>query len=146
MKDEFLATLSHELRTPLNAMMGWLAMIERRPNDGLDDEVDNVDMLQFLLEMEGYEVDTASNGRQCLERMRAVRPDAVVLDLMMPVMSGWEVLETLAADGNLRSVPVIVASAGDARAAAGKYGRSWAQKPLDLDRLVALLRELVVSR
>lgn len=108
----------------------------------VDDEVDNTEVLRLLLETEGYVVDSAPNGRECLERMREARPDVLVLDLMMPVMSGWEVLDVLAHDDRLREVPVIVASAGDPKSVACEYRHAWLQKPIDIERLLGLVRQL----
>jgi CheY-like chemotaxis protein len=73
------------------------------------------------------------------------RPDVVVLDLMMPVMSGWEVLEEVDADTSLRLMPIVVASAMAAPTASpGRRGgvRMSLPKPLDVDLLLSALVEL----
>ena len=77
----------------------------------VDDEPLNVDFLQQELEGPEFEILTAANGNEALERVQAGRPDLVLLDIMMPVMDGFEVLRRLKADAASRSIPVIVISA-----------------------------------
>jgi CheY-like chemotaxis protein len=67
------------------------------------------------LELEGYEVLTATNGAEALERVRAGRPDAVVLDLMLPVMDGWAFLDACQREELCNGTPVLVVSAYPAR-------------------------------
>lgn len=62
-------------------------------------------MIRAALRRDGYVVYEARNGREALDAMRARRGDLVVLDLMMPEVSGWDVLETRAADAELRRIP-----------------------------------------
>lgn len=69
------------------------------------------DMLSDCLERQGYTVAVAENGRQALEMIRALEFDLIFLDIMMPEMSGYQVLEYLKADETLRHIPVIVISA-----------------------------------
>ena len=77
----------------------------------VDDEALIAMALEAALEDAGYEVATAANGRQGLERLaEAPRPEIVLLDMMMPVMNGPAMLATMAADAELRGVPVIVLS------------------------------------
>lgn len=61
----------------------------------------------------GYAVDQAENGREALAKMRHLSPCMVVLDLMMPVMDGWQVVSEMTADPALASVPVCVVTAQD---------------------------------
>jgi sigma-B regulation protein RsbU (phosphoserine phosphatase) len=77
----------------------------------VDDIKDNRDVLSRRLEREGYAVATADNGREALERLRADTFDMVLLDIMMPEMDGYEVLQCLKADKALRHIPVIMISA-----------------------------------
>ncbi|MCI0529140.1 MAG: response regulator, partial [Nitrospira sp.] len=69
------------------------------------------DMLSHCLEQQGYTVAVAENGRQALEMIRALEFDLILLDIMMPEMNGYQVLECLKADETLRHIPVIVISA-----------------------------------
>ena len=77
----------------------------------VDDVETNRDVLSRRLERQGYAVATAENGRQALERLRADTFDLVLLDIMMPEMDGYEVLQRLKTDEALRHIPVIMISA-----------------------------------
>ncbi len=77
----------------------------------VDDIEANRDVLTRRLEREGYQVATAENGRQALDRLRAETFDLVLLDIMMPEMDGYDVLQHLKADEVLRHIPVIMISA-----------------------------------
>lgn len=80
----------------------------------IEDDVDTREMLGKFLELEGYHVETASNGRQALDRLASGAPACViVLDLMMPVMDGFEFLHELRSREDGRSVPVVVVTAKD---------------------------------
>jgi CheY-like chemotaxis protein len=63
------------------------------------------------LEFEGYAVIEASDGEQALEQVARHRPDAVLLDVMMPKMDGWQVLEALKTDDDLKDIPVVMLTA-----------------------------------
>ncbi|MGC9526672.1 MAG: adenylate/guanylate cyclase domain-containing protein [Limnospira sp.] len=77
----------------------------------VDDNEVNRDLLVRRLERQGYDVLVASNGFEALELMRSTALDLVLLDIMMPQMNGYQVLETLKADPALRYIPVIMISA-----------------------------------
>jgi class 3 adenylate cyclase len=77
----------------------------------VDDEPFNVDYLEQELEDLNYLIMTASNGKEALDQVRSEKPDLILLDIMMPVMDGFEVLEQLKVDPLLRNIPVIVISA-----------------------------------
>lgn len=79
----------------------------------VDDEPINLDLLEQELDGHGYDIRTAANGKVALERVRDVRPDMIFLDLMMPVMDGFEVLEQLQQDETLRTIPVVIISAAN---------------------------------
>ncbi len=61
----------------------------------VDDEPDTVDLVKLVLETEGFEVITAFSGRECLNKISHEKPDAVLLDVMMPEMDGWEVFKKI---------------------------------------------------
>src|SRR5579862_5437445 len=77
----------------------------------VDDDVEIRETLTSLLQHEGYSVLRAENGVQALDQLRRLHPDVVLLDLMMPVMSGWEVIEELEESGEMGRVPIVVVSA-----------------------------------
>lgn len=108
----------------------------------VDDDLAIRSVLSEILSREGYHVRVAENGAQALDTMRASRPDVVVLDLMMPVMSGWEVLAVTDEDESLRTIPILVASAMAAPVASpGRKGgvRTCLSKPLDIPALLDAL-------
>lgn len=77
----------------------------------VDDEPNIVRLIQVNLERVGYQVETANNGVQALEKIRANRPDLVVSDVMMPEMDGFELLSTIRRDAALEDLPVIMLTA-----------------------------------
>lgn len=76
-----------------------------------DDEPNIVAALEFVLRRAGYEVDTARNGEEVLQRIARSPPDLVLLDVMMPLLSGYDVCERLRARPEWRAVKVIMLSA-----------------------------------
>ena len=77
----------------------------------VDDEIYIVHILDFSLGMEGYEVITALDGEQALEKARAEKPDLIVLDIMMPKLDGYETCKILKAEPETKDIPVILLSA-----------------------------------
>jgi CheY-like chemotaxis protein len=77
----------------------------------VDDEPDVLLLCRVNLEFEGYEVVEATDGEAALAAAREHRPDAVLLDVMMPKLDGWQVLEALKSDPELRHIPVVVLTA-----------------------------------
>lgn len=74
----------------------------------IEDEAPMVELLEFILKKHGYEGHMAMNGQEGLELIRSVRPDLVLLDLMLPGMDGWEVYQHMKADEVMRAIPVII--------------------------------------
>ena len=77
----------------------------------VDDEIYIVHILDFSLGMEGYEVVTALDGEQAIEKARSEKPDLIVLDIMMPKLDGYETCKILKGDKETRDIPVILLSA-----------------------------------
>lgn len=106
-----------------------------------DDNPDILILLRTNLRAAGYESIEAENGQIALERIEVDRPDIVLLDLMMPVLDGWGVLEAL--QGRTDSPPVIVVSASDSAAnveRARELGvAAYVTKPFNLPALVQLV-------
>ena len=107
----------------------------------VEDDDDLREMMAQLLSIEGFQTTTVANGREALEYLHgATKPDVILLDLMMPVMDGWEFRRQQKADPELAPVPVIVLSALDPSRAAGVDAAAFLKKPLDFDRLLELVR------
>ncbi len=77
----------------------------------VEDQPDAVDLVRLALRRLGCEVTGAGDGRLGIQMMRELRPDLVMLDLMLPVWDGWQVREAMQADEQLRSTPVVVVTA-----------------------------------
>lgn len=112
----------------------------------VDDEPDVLKMLKMVLELEGYETLLASDGETALRRIEAEEPDLVLLDIMMPVLDGWGVLEKLRG-ASLRKVPrVIILTAKGERnmEKAMELGASkYLSKPFETEDLLASVRDVL---
>jgi CheY-like chemotaxis protein len=103
----------------------------------VEDDVDTREMLGRFLELEGYAVETASNGRQALDRLGTGVPVCViVLDLMMPVMDGWQFRSEQVKSQELAGIPVIVVSAAGRDRLQQIEADAYLPKPVDLDELL----------
>lgn len=112
----------------------------------VDDDPDILDALVEILEAEGYRAERARNGQEALERLRASPPALILLDLMMPVMDGWEFAQRLKEEPpDLAHTPIIVLSAD--RNVASKAGDLGATghlaKPFELPELLKMVRKIV---
>jgi CheY-like chemotaxis protein len=107
----------------------------------VEDEKESRDTLRELLELEGYQVETAMNGREALDTLDASgdRICIMLLDLFMPVMDGWQVVDQLRADGRLDRTQVVIITSAPYRAPAGL---PVFQKPLDLDKVMSEVQRL----
>jgi CheY-like chemotaxis protein len=110
----------------------------------VEDDPDIRASLEEALEWEGYRVVTAANGRDALARLpRMARPCLILLDLMMPVMNGWEFADALEKNDRLAAIPIVVVTAfadqaGDKKSSIGTG--EVVRKPVDLDVLLRLVR------
>ena len=103
----------------------------------VEDDVDTRDMLGRFLELEGFHVELASNGRQALDRLNSgIHPCIILLDLMMPVMDGWQFRRQQVLDQSLASIPVIVVSAAGKDRIADIDATAYLSKPVDLEQLL----------
>ena len=102
-------------------------------------------LLSDALDLEGYTVITATNGAEALAKMDGAMPDAIVLDLMMPVMDGRTFLQHCHADPRYAGMPVLVLSAShNLTELAPELGaRACMAKPFDVDVLLAVVDRLV---
>ena len=106
----------------------------------VEDDLDIRDALTQILEFEGYNVLSAENGQDALARLRdGEKPSLILLDLMMPVMDGWQFRVEQQKDANLNTIPVVIISA-DGRvyqkaSAIGAVG--YLKKPVELEVLLS---------
>lgn len=102
----------------------------------VDDDPEIRECIQRILEEEGYDVRTAENGQRALDRIEEQRPDVVLLDLNMPVMSGWQLQQRLR-EQELRIPLIFMTAATNARAEAERHhADGFLPKPFELNHLV----------
>lgn len=117
----------------------------------IEDSGDLQELLSMAFYREGYEVYYAFNGKEGYDKILAVSPDVVLLDLMMPVMNGVEVLKLVSSNTLLRDIPIIVMTAHgdkpdlleDKIMAHGV--REYVRKPFELPRLKAAVKRLIAD-
>jgi len=114
----------------------------------VDDEPAILEMIAELLSYEGFEVVTTSQGSVALTRAKADPPALILLDLMMPEMSGWQVIDALKASPQTRAIPIVVLSARrDLPVTAKELGIAvFLTKPFDLDELISIAHQYADSR
>lgn len=109
----------------------------------VDDEQSIQELLQNLLEEEGYEVETAGNGREGLDRLAQSRFDLVLCDVMMPFMNGLQFCLAVQQRGSpYRDIPLVMMSAAGPPAAGCHYA-TFMSKPFDLTRLFDVLARFI---
>src|SRR5689334_1963358 len=107
----------------------------------IEDEKGIRESLQEVLEYEGFQVSTASHGREGLEMLESnLAPAIILLDLMMPVMNGWEFAEAVNKSPEYSSIPIIIVSAFADKAEAIN-AKGIVKKPINLDQLLSLINE-----
>lgn len=77
----------------------------------VEDELEMIELVKLILGRNHYEVTGAVGGHEGLEKIQQIKPDLVLLDLMMPEMDGWEVYQKMKASEEMREIPVIVVTA-----------------------------------
>ncbi len=112
----------------------------------IDDQPDAADLIRTHLVGAGYQVHTAQNGPDGLKLARELRPSVITLDLMMPEMDGWQVLEELRNDSTLATIPVLIVSIVDQTPVAFEMGaRDYIRKPISSARLLDATRAALRS-
>jgi CheY-like chemotaxis protein len=113
----------------------------------VDDEPAILDMIAELLGYEGYQVVTTSQGSAALAHAKHDPPALILLDLMMPGMSGWQLIAALKASPQTRAIPIVVLSARRDLPAIVKdlRIRTFLSKPFDIDELISTVRQYAGS-
>ena len=111
----------------------------------VDDEPNILELLSVSLRFSGFEVHTASNGQQALTQARAVKPDLLVLDVMMPELDGFEVVRRLRGEGSRAPVLFLTARDGTEDKVRGLTlgGDDYVTKPFSLEEVVARIRAVL---
>jgi CheY-like chemotaxis protein len=109
----------------------------------VDDELDIVEAMKAILEEERYRVITCGNGREALKCLTEAQPNLAILDIMMPVMNGYETLKAIRQQPDLQKLPILIMSAIPPTVKSRDY--AWAgflKKPFSLRQLLEKVHAL----
>ena len=113
----------------------------------VDDEIELTEMLAMRLRASGYEVVAIPDGEGALQKMRAEKPDLVILDIMLPNIDGYEICEAIKKDSVFKKTPVILLTAKDPGHEMDKIREAGADscmvKPFEPKDLLEKIRELI---
>ncbi|MDR0876637.1 MAG: response regulator [Treponema sp.] len=116
----------------------------------VDDELTNLEFFEVMLSKLGFVVEEANDGIEALEKVRKFTPDLILLDNIMPKMSGWEVTKTLKADPKFSSIPIVMFSAMDDvkdKVAGLELGvDDYITKPFNFSEVLARIRAVLRNR
>ncbi len=115
----------------------------------VDDEPDIVDLLLLMLDGTDYDVITASGGNDCLEKLKHDVPDLILLDLIMPDLDGWGVLNSIRQDERLKSIPVVILTAkqltADVAQKKAPHITEYLVKPVTKEGLISVIEDITSS-
>ena len=115
----------------------------------VDDEPDIVDLLSLMLSNQDYEIIKAYSGSECLEKMQKDPPDLILLDLIMPDLDGWEVLNRIRLDDRLKSIPVVILTAkqltADVAQKKAPHITEYLVKPVTKEGLISVIEDITSS-
>jgi CheY-like chemotaxis protein len=101
-------------------------------------------LLSMTLEAENYRVEVAEDGHEALSKLEWMRPDVLLLDLMLPKLDGWEVIEALRANSRTRGLPIIAISAKYGLLSAMDHGvQGYLPKPFDTEVMLTIIDEVL---
>jgi two-component system, chemotaxis family, chemotaxis protein CheY len=114
----------------------------------VDDSQDIRDAFTHILDYEGYIVATASNGQEAWDCLEKQRPDLILLDLMMPVLNGWDFASKLRERSEFSDIPVVILSASVSNTPdINKIGvNGFIKKPVDLENLLSTVNHFCYQR
>ncbi|NJN87403.1 MAG: response regulator [Leptolyngbyaceae cyanobacterium SL_7_1] len=115
----------------------------------VDDLTDNLFLLQTVLEAEGYEVDTADNGRSAIEKVESSPPDLILMDVMMPGMNGYEATQRIRQNQAIPFIPILLVTAHEeAEAIQGLAlgANDFIRKPIEFDKLLSRIEAFLRFR
>jgi CheY-like chemotaxis protein len=114
----------------------------------IDDMEENIDIISAKLKHLGYNIEFALDGESGLKKAQELKPDLILLDIMLPKMDGWQVLEKIRSDERLDKIPCIMMTAyttiqfqGEREQAMKKGAADYLKKPFDLNDLAALVAQ-----
>jgi len=117
----------------------------------VDDEPDILFLIEKFLEIEGYEVIKIGSGEECLERVKDIKPDIILLDVMMPGLDGWEVSKELKKDEGTRDIPVVLVTVRTSKESMEKgfeYAKcdAYVGKPIIREELINKIKWVIENK
>ncbi|MDD4982168.1 MAG: response regulator [Candidatus Omnitrophota bacterium] len=116
----------------------------------VDDELDVQSIISFRLEINGYKVSVASDGQEGLDKIKAEKPNLVLLDLMLPKINGFEICRMIKFDDKFKDLPIIILSAldkeDDRKKAMEAGADAYFLKPFDLEVLLEKINSLLTGK
>jgi len=113
----------------------------------VDDEPDLIRVLEFGLKASGYAVEVAADGQEGLKKAREIKPDVILLDLMLPKLDGYKICRLLKFDDRYKHIPIIILSArtqeGDQALALEMGANRFISKPYDFSEILGLIETLL---
>lgn len=114
----------------------------------VDDEPDILSSVGQMLELNGYEVIKASDGKDCLDKLHSlsINPDLILLDIMMPDVSGWDVVAKLKENSKWKGIPIVFLTAkGDVMSVGmgGLTAMDYIVKPFDVKNLILRIKKIL---
>ena len=115
-----------------------------------EDEIHIITLLEFTLEMAGYQVCTAQNGLEVLEKVHSERPDLILLDIKMPELNGWQICEKLKSEEKTNKIPIIIVTAFAQKEAKDRSlelgADDFISKPFDGKALLECIQKVMRKR
>ena len=132
-----------------NIMINMVSMSKKRVLV-IDDDLMTLEFLETLLKKKGYEAICAIGADECMKKLKEVKPDIILLDIMMPKKSGWDVLEALKLNANTKNIPVIIITVKDDMkdiSRANKYDNvcAYIVKPFENNDLIKKIEDVTTN-
>lgn len=113
----------------------------------VDDQEDNIDLVTTNLEMEGFQLSSAMNGREGFDSACRLKPDIIILDIMMPVMDGWEACRLLKENETTKNIPIIILTAKtgikDVINGFNQGALDYLRKPFHVEELISRVKKII---
>lgn len=113
----------------------------------VDDEPDIIEILQFMLESQGYECITATDGEEGLKKAREINPDIIILDVMMPKINGYKICRLLKFDNKYKDIPILMLTARsqdeDKLIGEETGADEYITKPFEVDEVIETIKKYI---
>ena len=113
----------------------------------VDDDLDTVEIIRIKLEAAGYKVATARDGYECIDKCQKIEPDLLIIDIMMPRISGFKVVKLLKGDKKMAIMPIMILTArtqeADRKLARDIKANRYITKPFNPDNILETVKQLI---